>query len=94
MTKKLFVGNLNFTTTANNLINTFSDFGNVLDAKLIIDNLTNRSKGFAFIEMNSVSEAQSAITALNGSDLDGRNIVVSVAKISEPKPRRTFSNQW
>ncbi len=85
MTKKLFVGNLSFNTTSDHLINTFSDFGNVQEVKIITDRETRRSKGFAFIEMNNESEAQSAITNLNGSDLEGRKIIVSVAKEFEPK---------
>ncbi len=93
MTKKLFVGNLSFITSANNLINTFSDFGNVLDVKLVMDHITNRSKGFAFIEMNSEAEAQKAIQGLNGKDLDGRNINVSVAKTKVPETRER-SNRW
>ncbi len=93
MTKKLFVGNLSFITSANNLINTFSDFGNVLDVKLVMDHITNRSKGFAFIEMNSEAEAQKAIQGLNGKDLDGRNINVSVAKTKVPTAREN-NNRW
>nr|BDT27768.1 RNA-binding protein [Bacteriovorax sp. HI3] len=93
MTKKLFVGNLNFSTTSDNLINAFSDFGNVQEVKVIIDNMTNRSRGFAFINMETESEAQRAISHLNGSELDGRSIVVSVAK--ELAPRTTsFSKKW
>lgn len=93
MTKKLFVGNLNYTTTSDNLINTFSDFGNVQEVKVIIDHMTNRSKGFAFISMESESEAQSAIANLNGMDMDGRKIIVSVAKEMEPR-ERSFSKRW
>lgn len=93
MTKKLFVGNLNFTTTANNLINAFSDFGNVQDVKIIIDNITNRSKGFAFIEMNDEVEAQKAISSLNGFEFEGRKIVVSVAKENEQRNKR-LNSKW
>lgn len=93
MTKKLFVGNLNFTITANNLINAFSDFGNVQDVKLIMDHITNRSKGFAFVEMADASEAQKAIASLNGFEMEGRNIIVSVAKENEQRNKR-LNSRW
>ncbi len=80
MTKKLFVGNLSYTTTNETLINFFSDFGNVQDVSIITNHANNKSKGFAFVNMETTAEAQSAIVNLNGSDLDGRNIIVSVAK--------------
>lgn len=93
MTKKLFVGNLNFTITANNLINAFSDFGNVQDVKLIMDHITNRSKGFAFVEMADACEAQKAIASLNGFEMEGRNIIVSVAKENEQRNKR-LNSRW
>lgn len=93
MTKKLFVGNLSYNTTSDHLINTFSDFGNVQDVKIIMDRETNRSKGFAFIEMNDEAEAQSAISGLNGSDIEGRKIIVSVAKELEPRSKSNNS-RW
>lgn len=93
MTKKLFIGNLNYTTTSDNLINAFSDYGNVQEVKVIIDHMTNRSKGFAFINMESETEAQSAIANMNGMDLDGRKIIVSVAKEMEPR-ERSFTKKW
>jgi len=91
MTNKLFVGNLNFQTTNDDLINTFSDFGNVQEVKIIIDRDTQKSKGFAFLTMTNESEAQKAISNLNGKEVNGRAMVVNIAKELEKKPR---TNRW
>lgn len=93
MTKKLFVGNLSYGITTDFLINTFSDFGNVQEVKIITDRETQRSKGFAFVLMNSESEVQSAIINLNGREIEGRAMVVSVAKEMEPRTRSSQS-RW
>jgi RNA recognition motif-containing protein len=87
MTKKLFVGNLSYNSTNESLTSAFSDFGNVQDVKIIIDRITNKSKGFAFINMSTDAEARQAISSLNGADVDGRKIVVSEAKEMEPRER-------
>ena len=85
MNKKLYVGNLTYDTTEDNLVELFSEFGEVLSAQIIIDRDTNRSKGFGFVEMGSDAEAQAAIDGLNGRDHDGRNLTVNEAKPKEPR---------
>jgi len=91
MGKKLYVGNLPFSTTEETLTNTFSECGTVESAKVITDRDTGRSKGFGFVEMSSDEEAQSAIEKYDGQDFDGRNIRVNEARPMEP--RRNFNNQ-
>jgi RNA recognition motif-containing protein len=86
MSTKLFVGNLSFNTTENALYDTFTAFGTVAEAKLMMDRMTNRPRGFAFVTMNSSEEAQKAIDGLNGKDLDGRAIVVNIARPREERP--------
>jgi cold-inducible RNA-binding protein len=93
MSNKLFVGNLSFDTTENDLQDAFAAHGTVNETNLMIDRTTNRSRGFAFITMSTVEEAQKAITAMNGVQLDGRAITVNVAKPREERPaggRREF----
>jgi RNA recognition motif-containing protein len=82
---RLYVGNLSFHTTEDVLKNTFSQSGEVVEAKLVLDRETGRSRGFAFVSMASDADAQQAISQLNGTDLDGRELRVSVAE--ERKPR-------
>ncbi len=84
---KLFVGNLPYTTNDQALQNLFSQFGNVLSAKVITDKFSGQSKGFAFIEMEDDQAAQQAISDLNESEFDGRKIFVSVAKPREDRPQ-------
>lgn len=85
MSKKLYVGNLSFSATDQSLTDTFSQCGTVETAKVIMDRDTGRSKGFAFVEMSSASEAQASINKLNGTQLDGRAINVSEAKPQAPR---------
>lgn len=85
MAMKIYVGNLSYSTTEETLSTKFGEFGSVESANLIIDRDSGRSKGFAFIEMTNSDEAKAAIEALDGSELDGRNIKVSEAK---PQERR------
>lgn len=85
MSKKLYVGNLSFSATDQSLTDTFSQFGTVESAKVIIDRDTGRSKGFAFVEMSSASEAQTSINKLNGTEVDGRALNVSEAKPQAPR---------
>jgi RNA recognition motif-containing protein len=80
MAKKLYVGSLSFDTTEDRLREAFAKFGMVESAKVIIDRDSNRSKGFAFVEMSSNSEAEEAIRGLNGTLLDGRQIRVDHAQ--------------
>jgi cold-inducible RNA-binding protein len=82
MSTKLYVGNLAFKTTSQDLQNLFAQAGTVQSANLIEDRETGRSRGFAFVEMSSGSEAEAAIAQFNGKDLGGR-----LLKVNEAKPR-------
>ena len=88
MGKKLFVGNLSFSTTDQGLAETFSQCGTVESSKVITDRDTGRSKGFGFVEMSSDSEASEAISRLNGASVDGRPMTVSEAKPMAPRDSR------
>ncbi len=80
MSKKLYVGNLSFTVKESELKELFSEYGEVNTVNIITDKISNRSKGFAFIEMLKASSADEAITALNGKEFSGREIKVNIAK--------------
>ncbi len=82
---KLFVGNLPFSATEDELKDAFADFGNVDSVKIIIDKFSGRSRGFGFVEMNNDSEAKSAIEQLHDRDFKGRKLIVNEAK---PRPDR------
>jgi cold-inducible RNA-binding protein len=90
---KLFVGSLSFSVDDQMLNEAFSKAGNVVSASVIMDRDTNRSKGFAFVEMASDEEAQNAIKTLDGTDLGGRSMVVNVARPKEDRPARTNFNR-
>jgi RNA recognition motif-containing protein len=79
---KLYVGNLPWTFSNDQLQDTFKKHGNVVSAKVITDKETGKSKGFGFVEMENDNDANSAIKALNGSELNGRKLVVASAKAS------------
>ena len=83
MGKKIFVGNLSFSTTSAELESLFSEVGHCESASVITDRDTGRSRGFGFVEMSSASEAGRAITELNGRDVSGRQINVSEARDQE-----------
>ena len=85
MGKKLYVGNLSYETSQTDLETMFGAHGTVESAQVITDRDTGRSKGFAFIEMSSDSEAQSAISELDGQDCGGRALKVNEAKPREPR---------
>ncbi len=85
MGKKLYVGNLPFTTTDQELGEIFTQVGQVASAKVITDRDTGRSKGFGFVEMNSDEEAQNAISQFNGAELNGRPLTVNEAKPMVPR---------
>ncbi|WP_347358595.1 RNA-binding protein [Bdellovibrio sp.] len=85
MGKKLYVGNLSFTVSSDRLTEMFSEIGTVDSVNIITDRDTGRSKGFAFVEMSSDSEAQSVIEKLNGMDCEGRAMNISEAKPQEPR---------
>src|SRR6516164_9333840 len=80
MGKKLYVGNLTYEVTDSDLQRMFEAHGTVQSAQVIIDRDTGRSKGFGFVEMGSDQEAQAAITALNGTDVEGRSLTVNEAR--------------
>jgi cold-inducible RNA-binding protein len=88
MAKKLYVGSLSYNTTEDTLKDLFSQAGKVESATIIIDKMSNRSKGFGFVEMASDEEAAKAIEMFNGKELDGRNIVVNEARPMEERPPR------
>ncbi|HAO79721.1 MAG TPA: RNA-binding protein [Verrucomicrobia subdivision 3 bacterium] len=87
MSTKLFVGNLSFNTTENDLQSAFAAHGTVVEANLMMDRMTSRSRGFAFVTMSTPEEAQKAIEALNGAQLDNRALTVNVARPKEERPR-------
>ena len=86
MSNKLFVGNLSFDTTENDLQDAFAAHGTVTETNLMMDRSTGRPRGFGFVTMSSPEEAQKAIAALNGSQLGGRALTVNVAKPREERP--------
>ena len=83
MAKKLYVGNLSYSTTEGALSELFGGFGEVASVNLITDRMSGRSKGFAFVEMTEYDAAQEAINQLNGKEVDGRSI-----KVAEARPKR------
>ena len=83
MSTKLYVGNLSFNTSTEDLEKMFAEFGTVQSTNIIEDRETGRSRGFAFVEMSNDEEAQNAITALNGKEIDGRALLVNEAKPRE-----------
>ena len=85
MGKKLYVGNLTYDTTDSTLEQLFAPFGTVQSAQVIMDRDTGRSKGFGFVEMGSDQEAQAAIAALSGKEVDGRQLTVNEAKPREDR---------
>lgn len=85
MTKKLYVGNLGYDVTEEQLRELFAQFGSVQSVTIITDRFTGRSKGFAFVEMEGASEAQTAISNLNGTDLNGRPLKVDEARPQAPR---------
>jgi len=83
MNTKLFVGNLSFNTTENDLQDAFATHGTVVEANLMTDRMSGRPRGFGFVTMSTPEEAQKAIDALNGASLDGRNLTVNIARPKE-----------
>lgn len=84
---KLYVGNLDYSSTSEDVKNAFAQFGAVESAEVIMDRNTGRSKGFAFVEMGNDDEARAAIAGLDGKNLDGRLIKVNEARPREDRPR-------
>lgn len=87
---KIYVSNLDFSVQNEELAEAFSAFGNVVSANIINDRETGRSRGFGFVEMENDSEAQAAISNLNGTDLNGRQLRVAEA---QEKPAKSFGNK-
>jgi len=88
---KLFVGNLSFDTTENDLHDRFEEFGSVTEVNLVNDRVTGRSRGFAFVTFSNPAEGQSAITALDGKEFHGRNLKVNEARPKGDRPDRSFA---
>ena len=87
MSNKLFVGNLSFNTTENDLQEAFGAHGTVVEANLMMDRMSGRSRGFAFVTMSTPDEAQTAIQAMHGASLDNRALTVNIARPKEERPR-------
>ncbi|MDR2446753.1 MAG: RNA-binding protein [Treponema sp.] len=92
MAKKLYVGNLAYNTTEDGLRNLFSQFGNVVSAKIIFDRDTGNSKGFGFVELEADEEAAAAVAGANGREFEGRQIRVNEAMEKAPGDRKTRGN--
>ena len=86
MSNKLFVGNLSFNTTENDLQDAFAAHGTVVEANLMMDRATGRPRGFGFVTMGSPEEAEKAINAMNGASVDGRALTVNIARPKEERP--------
>jgi RNA recognition motif-containing protein len=85
VSKKLYVGNISFDTTSDDLVQAFSQFGTVLGAQIVSDRETGRSRGFAFVEMHTGGDE--AIAGMNGAQLQGRTLTVNEARPREERPR-------
>jgi RNA recognition motif-containing protein len=85
VSKKLYVGNISFDTTSDDLVQAFSQYGTVLGAQIVSDRETGRSRGFAFVEMHTGGDE--AIAGMNGQQLQGRTLTVNEAKPREERPR-------
>ncbi|MEW6305986.1 MAG: RNA-binding protein [Verrucomicrobiota bacterium] len=86
MSTKLFVGNISFNTTENDLQDAFAQHGTVVETNLMMDRMTGRPRGFGFVTMSTPEEAQKAIQAMNGASLDGRALTVNIARPKEERP--------
>ena len=93
MSKKIYVGNLSYSTTEETLRNQFSQFGEAETVTIIMDKITNRSKGFGFVEMTDDEAARDAISTLNQKDIDGRKVRVNEAEERKSRPRFDNSRQ-
>lgn len=88
MAKKLYVGNLAFSVTDDELQQAFTSFGNIASARVVMDRMTGRSKGFGFVELEDDQMADEAINKMNGQTIGGRPVRVSEAKPQEDRPPR------
>lgn len=89
MSKKLYIGNLSYSTTDESLKAACTSFGTVESAIIISDKMSGRSKGFGFVEMSTEEEAQKVVEGLNGQEVDGRAVRVSEARPQEDRPQRS-----
>ena len=85
MSTKLYVGNLDYGTVGDQLTELFAQAGKVVEATVIIDRYSGRSKGFGFVEMSSEQEAKKAIEMLNGKEMQGRKLIVNEARPQQPR---------
>src|SRR5499427_4273028 len=85
MSNKLFVGNLDFKVTENDLQDAFTAYGTVVETNLVTDRATGRARGFGFVTMSTPEEAQKAIEGMNGKSIDGRALTVNLAKPREER---------
>jgi len=90
---KLYVGNLSFETTENDIQDLFEKHGSVSEVKLMMDRITGRSRGFAFVTMNDQAQASAAMSALSGHNLNGRDLTVNEARPREERPRPQGGNR-
>jgi RNA recognition motif-containing protein len=88
MEKRLYVGNLSYNSTEGDIEALFQQAGTVVKCELMLDKFTSRSRGFAFVEMETPEEAQKAVDMFNDQDLDGRNLRVNIARPREERPPR------
>ncbi|OGD81407.1 RNA-binding protein [Candidatus Collierbacteria bacterium RIFOXYD1_FULL_40_9] len=93
MAVRLYVGNLPYSITQSRLQEIFSPFGALGEVTVISDKFSGRSKGFGFVEFENAEEAKVAIEKLNGTDMDGRNIIVNEARPKEERPARSFGGR-
>ena len=91
---KLFVGNLSFDTTENDLQDLFEQHGAVSEVFLVNDKMTGRSRGFAFVTMNDDAQANAAVSALNGKEVAGRALTINEARAREERPRGGGGRQF
>ena len=84
---KMYVGNLSFESTENDLQDLFEQHGTVNEVHLMMDRMTGKSRGFAFVTMNDGAQANAAMSALNGRELNGRTLTVNEARPREERPR-------
>lgn len=90
MSKKIYVGNLNYETTDEQISELFAQYGNVVSAVVIYDRATNRSKGFGFVEMEDNGAAEAAVSALNGMEFQGRALRVNEAREQAPRRQNNY----
>ena len=86
METRLFVGNLSFKLTESDLLDVFSPYGDVMQVRIILDRETGRPRGFGFVTMGSEEDANKAIAALNGQEIEGRPLTVNIARPREARP--------